>query len=100
MHTHTHTHSPMDAQVEGRGGRTGYKERTFSELRLPVSQLKAEVEFTCTVVVGDHMKNVSTSISAYCKFSSLIRGATSLPEAREILFYGYIHTTKLHPITV
>ena len=34
-----------------------------------MSQLKADMEFTCMAAIGDRRKNVSISITAYCELN-------------------------------
>ena len=46
---------------------TGFREMAYSELVVPVEELKGEIKFTCTAVLEDHTENASVAITAYCK---------------------------------
>lgn len=54
-------------QVTGQQAVTGFREVAYSELHVSVTELGAEVEFTCTAVVKDRSQTASTLLKVYCE---------------------------------
>ena len=46
---------------------TGFRETAFSELHVPVAELKTEVEFRCIATLADHRENASVILAAFCE---------------------------------